>query len=539
MNREDMEMAQHLCAFAVIGALLIAIAGAEPAFAQKSGGVLKIYHRDSPASMSILEEATNSTEIPMMGVFNNLVLYKQDVAQNSLQSIIPDLATDWAWNEDGSELSFRLREGAKWHDGHPFTANDVKCTWDLLLGKSQEKLRANPRKAWYQNVETVTADADLTATFHLKRPQPAIIALLASGYAPVYPCHVPPRDMRQHPIGTGPFKFVEFKPNEYIKVARNPDYWKRDRPYLDGIEYTVIPNRSTAILSFIAGKFDMTFPFEVTVPLLRDVKSQAPQAICELVPANAYANLITNRDAPPFDNPEMRRALALALDRKTFIDILTEGHGDIGGAMQPPPEGVWGMPPDMLATLPGYDPNVQKNRTEARGIMEKLGYGPAKRLEVKVSERNIAIFRDPAVILIDQLKEIYIDGELDPIETANWFPKIYRKDYQIGLNLTGVGVDDPDAQFYENYACGSQRNYTGYCNPELQKMFEQQSMETDQEKRKQLVWEIDRRLQEDQARPIVYHLRFATCWQPRVKGLRMMVNSVFNGWRFEDVWLDE
>jgi hypothetical protein len=308
MNREDMEMAQHLCAFAVIGALLIAIAGAEPAFAQKSGGVLKIYHRDSPASMSILEEATNSTEIPMMGVFNNLVLYKQDVAQNSLQSIIPDLATDWAWNEDGSELSFRLREGAKWHDGHPFTANDIKCTWDLLLGKSQEKLRANPRKAWYQNVETVTADADLTATFHLKRPQPAIIALLASGYAPVYPCHVPPRDMRQHPIGTGPFKFVEFKPNEYIKVARNPDYWKRDRPYLDGIEYTVIPNRSTAILSFIAGKFDMTFPFEVTVPLLRDVKSQAPQAICELVPANQsggnaqqgrFAGAVAGHEADP------------------------------------------------------------------------------------------------------------------------------------------------------------------------------------------------------------------------------------------------
>ena len=532
-------MGRNLYAVAAAGTLLITIAGAEPALAQKSGGVLKIYHRDSPASMSILEEATNSTEIPMMGVFNNLVLYKQDVAQNSLQSIVSDLATDWSWNEDGTELTFRLRSGVKWHDGHPFTANDVNCTWDLLLGKSQEKLRANPRKAWYQNVETVTADADLTATFHLKRPQPAIIALLASGYAPVYPCHVSPREMRQHPIGTGPFKFVEFKPNEYIKVARNPDYWKPDRPYLDGIEYTVIPNRSTAILSFIAGKFDMTFPFEVTVPLLRDVTSQAPQAICELVPANASANLITNRDSPPFDNPEMRRALALALDRKAFIDILTEGHGDIGGAMQPPPEGVWGMPPEMLKTLPGYDPDVQKNRAEARDIMEKLGYGPAKRLEVKVSERNIAIFRDPAVILIDQLKEIYIDGELDPIETANWFPKIYRKDYQIGLNLTGVGVDDPDAQFYENYACGSQRNYTGYCNPELQKMFEQQSIETDQEKRKRLVWEIDRRLQEDQARPIVYHLRFATCWQPRVKGLRMMVNSVFNGWRFEDVWLDE
>src|SRR5438270_855763 len=229
-------MARHLCAFAVVGALLATISGTSPVLAQKAGGVLKIYHRDSPASMSILEEATNSTEIPMMGVFNNLVLYKQDVAQNSLQSIIPDLATDWAWNEDGSELTFRLRQGVKWHDGRPFTANDVKCTWDLLLGKSPEKLRANPRKAWYENVEGVTAEADLTATFHLKRPQPAIIALLASGYAPVYPCHASPRDMRQHPIGTGPFKFVEFKPNEYIKVTRNPDYWKPGRPYLDGIE---------------------------------------------------------------------------------------------------------------------------------------------------------------------------------------------------------------------------------------------------------------------------------------------------------------
>src|ERR1700736_4196785 len=180
MNRGGREMARDLSAFVAAGALLVAISGAAPVLAQKSGGVLKIYHRDSPASMSILEEATNSTEIPMMGVFNNLVLYKQDVPQNSLQSIVADLATDWSWNEDGTELTFRLRQGVKWHDGHPFTASDVKCTWDLLLGRSQEKLRANPRKAWYQNLAEVTADGDFTATFHLQRPQPAIVAMLPS-----------------------------------------------------------------------------------------------------------------------------------------------------------------------------------------------------------------------------------------------------------------------------------------------------------------------------------------------------------------------
>src|SRR5262252_6022780 len=531
-------MTRNLCAVAAAGTLLITLADTELALAQKSGGVLKIYHRDSPASMSILEEATNSTEIPMMGVFNNLVLYTQDVAQNSLQSIVPDLATDWSWNEDGTELTFLLRSGVKWHDGHPFTANDVNCTWDLLLGKSQEKLRANPRKAWYQNVETVTADADLTATFHLKRPQPAIIALLASGYAPVYPCHVSPRDMRQHPIGTGPFKFVEVKPNEYIKVARNPDYWKKGRPYLDGIEYTIIRNLSTAILAFVAGKFDMTFAYSVTEPLLKDVANQMPDAICELAPIGVNRSLIVNRAKPPFDNPDLRRAMALSFDRKAFVDIVTEGQGDIGGVMQPPPEGLWGMPPEILKTLPGYDPNVQQNRTDARQIMEKLGYGPDRRLKVKVSVRDLPFFRDPSVIMIDQLKEVYIDGELEMIDTTNWLPKVMRKDYTVGFSPVGGGPD-PDQNLYLNYGCDGELNYNGYCNPAVDALIDRQSAEADQGKRKQLVWEIERRLAEDGARPIIFYDRRATCWQPHVKGLTIMVNSISNGARMEDVWLDK
>src|SRR6476646_3858528 len=215
-----------------------------------------------------------------------------------------------------------------------------------------------------------------------------LIALLASGYSVVYPCHVPPAEMRQHPIGTGPFKFVEFKPNERITVTRNPDYWKAGRPYLDGIEYTIIRNQSTATLAFVAGKFDMTFLYSLEVPLLRDVKSQMPQAICELVPLGISRSLIVNRDVPPFDNPDLRQAMALSLDRAAFINIITEGQGDIGGAMQPPPEGLWGMPPEMLKTLPGYNPDVQNNRAEARQLMRKLGYGPADRLKIKVSVRG-------------------------------------------------------------------------------------------------------------------------------------------------------
>ncbi|HTZ35577.1 MAG TPA: ABC transporter substrate-binding protein, partial [Stellaceae bacterium] len=506
--------------------------------AEKPGGVLRVYHRDSPASMSTLEEGSNSVSIPMMAVFNNLVIFDQHAAQNSLGDIQPDLAESWSWNADKTRLTFKLRDGVKWHDGKPFTAADVKCTWDLLTGRATEKFRANPRKTWWSNLTEVTVDGPLQATFVLQRPQPAILALIASGQTPVYPCHVPPAQMRQHPIGTGPFKFVEFKPNESIKLVKNPDYWKPGRPYLDGIEYTIVPNRSTALLAFETGKFDLTFPYEVTAPLIKEVASQAPQAVCELVPANSSTNLLVNRDAPPFDNPDLRRALSLALDRKAFVDILAQGQGDIGAAMEPPPSGVWGMPADMLATLPGYGPDVAKNRAAARELMQKLGYGADKHLAIKVAARNIPTYRDPAVILIDQLKEVWIDAELEPVETANWFSKLARKDYQIGINNTGSAVDDPDQQFFENYACGSERNYTGYCNRQLEARFVEQSTTADQEKRKHLVWEIDKQLQEDGARPIIYHTRLGTCMQPQVKGLTIMVNSQYNGWRMEDVWLD-
>ena len=139
---------------------------------------------------------------------------------------------------------------------------------------------------------------------------------------------------------------------------------------------------------------------------------------------------------------------------------------------------------------------------------------------------------------VDQLKEIYIEGELEPIDTAQWYPKMQRKDYAVALNLTGSGVDDPDQQFFENYACGSLRNYSGYCNPELDKKFVEQSQMTDQEARKKLVWEIDKKLQLDVARPVIVHDWGGTCWQPAVKGVNLAVNSIYNHWRFEDVWLD-
>src|SRR6201997_307007 len=180
-------MKRELRILAAAGSLTLALCAADAALAQKTGGVLRIGHFDSPASMSMLEESPVAVNRPTMGVFNNLVIFKQDEPQNTPESIVPELAAEWRWSEDGTELTFPLRQGVKWHDGKPFTAADVKCTLDLLQGKATEKLRINPRKSWFDNVSEVSTNGDYEVTLHLKRPQPSMLAMLATGWTPIYP----------------------------------------------------------------------------------------------------------------------------------------------------------------------------------------------------------------------------------------------------------------------------------------------------------------------------------------------------------------
>ena len=218
-------MAIRLAALAAGILATVALSAAQSA-EPEHGGILKFYHRETPPSLSIHEEATFSVNAPAMAIYNNLIAYDQHKPQASIDTIVPELATSWAWSKDQTQLAFKLRSGVKWHDGVAFTAKDVKCTFDLLQGKGEDKFRKDPRKDWYANVADVTVNGDDEVTFDLKRPQPSLLAMLASGYTPIYPCHVTAAQMRTHPIGTGPFKFVEMKQNESIKLVKNPDYWK-------------------------------------------------------------------------------------------------------------------------------------------------------------------------------------------------------------------------------------------------------------------------------------------------------------------------
>jgi peptide/nickel transport system substrate-binding protein len=524
-------------------AALIVLSGlllvSSPAVAQKRGGTLRLYHNDNPPSTSLLEESTIASVTPFASIFNNLVRFDPAKVHESMDTIIGDLAESWSWDPTNTRLTFRLRQGVKWHDGTPFTAKDVQCTWRMLIGKGEvSDFHRNPRKIWYTKLTDVSIKDNDEATFELSEPQPSLLVLLASAFSVVYPCHVPQQAMRTKPIGTGPFKLVDFKRGDSIRLVRNPDYFKKDRPYLDEISFRVVDNRATRLLAFSTGEFDITFPSDLTLALMKDVKARAPNAICERTYSGVQINLMVNRANPPFDNPDIRKAMSLAIDRKPFNTVLMDGQGLIGGAMLPKPVGDWGMPPETVSQLMGYGPDTEKNIADARAVMEKLGYGEAKPLPIKIQTRNLATYRDPAVILIDQLKKIHILGELDILDTPRWYARLAKKDYTIGLNVTGVSVDDPDGNIVENYSCNSERNYTQYCNSDVDKLLAAQSRELDHDKRTRIIWDIERLLAEDAARPSILWGAAGNCWQPYVKGYHPHDNSQYNNTRFEDVWLD-
>src|SRR4051794_21075796 len=314
--------------------LLAASLAASPSIAQKSGGTLRLYHNDTPPSASLLEESTIASVTPFAAVFNNLVVFDPAKTHESLETVIPDLAESWSWDSTNTKLTFKLRQGVKWHDGQPFTAKDVQCTWRMLIGKAEtQDFKRNPRKVWYTKLQDVSINGDYEATFELSEPQPSLPVLLASAFSAVYPCHVPQQVMRTKPVGTGPFKFVEFKRGDSIRLVRNPDYFKKDRPYLDEITVRTIDSRATRMLAFSTGDYDITFPSDVSIPLMKDVKARAPNAICEMTATGVQINLMVNRVNPPFDNPEIRKAMSLALDRNPFNNILMEGTARLGGAM--------------------------------------------------------------------------------------------------------------------------------------------------------------------------------------------------------------
>ncbi|MBI3507259.1 MAG: ABC transporter substrate-binding protein [Proteobacteria bacterium] len=529
-------------------ALVLAVAGAAPASraqapkpgrAPRAGGVINVMLReDLPQGFSIHDSATNSTVWPSLPCFNNLVFFDPAKPVDRADTIVGELAERWAWKDGHRTLVFTLRGNVRWHDGQPFTARDVKYTFDVVreAPDAPARLRINPRKDWYANVEAIETPDPRTVVFRLKQPQPSLLMLLASGYSPVYPAHVPLAEFRTRCVGTGPFKLKEWRRGEYVEYVRNPDYFVAGRPYLEGLRYVVIAERGTRFAALQAGRLDAAMPIEGTRTIAAQLKAAVPRMVITELNGNVSDNILLNARRPPFDDVRLRRAVSFAVDRRAYVRAVHQGGAVLGASLAPPPGGSWGLLARDLAGLPGYG-RPAEDKARARALLAEAGYGPGTPLRLEVSIRAIPQYVDFASFVINELKQVGVEATLRQVESAQWHPLVTRGEFQMAANLTGLGVDDPDANFYENYACGSPRNYGGYCNQAIQKLMDQQSQEPDSGRRLGLVQEIQRKLEEDAARPVMgWRLDYFAQW-PHVRNL-VPHNSAYNWSRMQDVWLD-
>ncbi len=522
----------------VTAALVVTPAGAQTA-KPKRGGILNSVLTEDPPGLLVHESATISSVWPMSPCYSNLVVFDPLKPLDSAETVIPELAERWSWQDNFRNLVFFLRKNVTWHDGKPFTARDVKHTFDMVreAPDSAAKMRTSPRKDWYANVEAIETPEPHTVVFRLRKPQPSLLLMFASGYSPVYPAHVPIADLRQRCVGTGPFRQKEYLRGQLIELERNPSYFVPDRPYLDGIRYTIIRERGTRLAALQAGRIEAFLPLEMTKAMADAAKAQAPSLVITEVGQNGSDNVIVNHKRAPFDNPLVRQAVNLALDRNAYVRGVRQNGAVTGAALMPKPLGFWGLPDAELRTLAGYrDP--AKDKAEAKLLLAKAGYGPDKPLRVDLVTRTLPIYLDLASFVVDQLRLIGMEATLKQLDTAAWFPALSRRDFQIGANLTAGGFDDPDAYLFENYKCGSPRNYTDYCSEEMDRLIDEQSQELDRAKRLKLVADIQRKLEADVARPMLgWRKEYFARW-PHVKNL-VPHNALYNYGRMQEVWLDK
>ena len=221
--------------------------------------------------------------------------------------------------------------------------------------------------------------------FRLKRPQPSLLIMFASGYTPIYAAHVPPASYRTGCIGTGPFKVKEWRKGEFVDYVKNTDYFVKGRPYLDSLRYVVIENRGTRVSALQAGKLDVSFPGEMTKTSAEQIKKAVPQMVVTTVGQTVNDNIIMNVKKPPFDNIKVRLAVSHAIDRRGLIQAVHQGGAVPGASLPPKPWGIWGIAEQGLLALPGYG-KAADEKAKAKKMMAELGYTPEKPLKVEIGD---------------------------------------------------------------------------------------------------------------------------------------------------------
>ncbi len=528
-------------AFLTALALALLATTATPSLAQDTpryGGELIFLVPSEPPSYDGHREGTFGTVHPLAPHYNTLL--RIDPSDKTGTRPVPDLAESWTISPDGMTYTLKLRQGVRFHDGSLMTSRDVKASYDKIVFPPAGV--SSYRKGQYRAVEAVEAPDPQTVRFRLKWPETSFLIILASPYSWIYKAETLAKDMRWYEtnvIGTGPFKFVEHVKGSHLVSKKNPDYWDKGKPYLDGYRVLFVTSSSAQVAAVRGERAHIQF--RGFSPADRDslVQALGPKITVQESPWDCALLVAMNHDRKPWDDRRVRRALTLALDRYeasrnlSRIAIVKE----VAGIQVPGTP--WATPPQELEKLAGYGRDIRANRAEARRLLREAGIPDGSAFTFK--NRGIPQPYEPVGIwLIDQWRQIGLNAKQEVIEASAYHPMLQRGDFEVAMDFQCGFVVEPDTDLAKFQSFGiAENNFSRYKDPVLDELYVKQSRAVDAEERKRHLRAFEKRLLDEEV-----HYIYTLQWHRIIPH-----NSKVRGWtitpahflnqQLDTVWLAE
>ncbi|KAF1020680.1 MAG: Periplasmic dipeptide transport protein [Paracidovorax wautersii] len=511
-------------------ALALGLLGPAAALAQTPGGTLRTIVQPEPPMLMLGLNQQSPTQLVAGKIYESLLRWSPDMQP------LPGLAKSWTLSPDGKVYTFELQSGVKWHDGKPFSADDVVFSIDKFLRSEHPRARV----VINQFVESVKALSPGKVEIRLKEPFAPFLKSFVSDNMPMVPKHIydgtdyKSNPANQTPIGTGPFKLKEWKKGAYILLTRNPDYWQKGKPYLDEIVFNVIPDAASRAVAFERGDVQVVSANDidgVDVARLRKVPgAQYTTQGWEMFSKLAYVQM--NYARPPFDNIQVRQAVMMALNRKFVVDNIFFGLGKVATG-------------PISSTTPFYDGNVPAypfDLKKARALIQASG--------VDLSRTPVKILSYPYGSAWDRLGEytrqsleqLGFKVEIESADAGTWAKRVADFDFDLTFSYTSQ-YGDPAlgvARLYlaRNIVKGSAFvNNQGYRNAGMGTLWDQAASSTSVDERQKLYSTIQKQLVEDVANGYLFEMVIPTLYSSKVHNLIQSAIGIND--TFADVYLDK
>jgi peptide/nickel transport system substrate-binding protein len=473
--------------------------------APKRGGVLNIGQDFGPQSLDVNKASAWASTNVMELIYTGLLRWNKDM------QLEPDLATSWE-TPNPTTYVFKLRQGVKFHNGRAFTADDVKFTFERMT----DPATASPFKSMWDPIETIDVMDSNTVKFTLQRPYAAFLRYLATNPQGMIVPKEAVDTLDKKPIGTGPFVFQEHVLDQSVKLTRNPDYYEKDLPYLDGVTFKLLGDDTSISSALRSNSVDITW---LKDPKVAQNVAKTTKGINSTPGVSArYIPIYFKENDKPFDDVRVRRAMSLALNRKQIVDTVLGGFGSVGTFL--PPTQLGGYKGDG-SDLPYYQQDV----AQAKKLLQDAGYADGLQIPVfKIVAAN-QLDVQLAQLMKEQWAAAGIEVTLNPMEVGAIIKDWLEGNYSMVM-VGGAWVADPDGEVIRLYSKDSFAQNMGLADPTLDQMIENGRVETDDQKRIAIYKGIEKYVLEQVYTiiPYTYPLRWELTWD-YVKGYDVMASN--------------